>query len=176
MSLMVYTLIKTLFNNRWWRKLYTQLIQLGVEPGECGNSVFLTNLILKIINEYDKIYIYSPSLHQVLYQKLIKCSRIYIPINIIPNILIEEDNDLLIDEIVKIKHFNESDIEIETYESIEELKFPQENVDGGIILLDDLNEKEMNDSEFNRCVRDQDIIIYLYFYIVKIITSYQRER
>ena len=38
-------------------------------PRECGKSVFLTNLILNIINEYDKIYIYSPSLHQDLYQK-----------------------------------------------------------------------------------------------------------
>ena len=41
-------------------------------PSECGKSVFLTNLILYIINEYDKIYIYSPSLHQVLYQKISK--------------------------------------------------------------------------------------------------------
>ena len=27
-------------------------------PSECGKSVFLINLILNIINEYDKIYIY----------------------------------------------------------------------------------------------------------------------
>ena len=32
-----------------------------------GKSVFLTNLILNIINEYNKIYIYSPSLHQDIY-------------------------------------------------------------------------------------------------------------
>ena len=38
-------------------------------PSECGKSVFLTNLILKIINEYDKKIIYSPSFHQDLYQK-----------------------------------------------------------------------------------------------------------
>ena len=43
------------------------------------------------------------------------------------------------------KDFEKSDIEIKTYESIEELKFPQEYIDGGIIILDDLNEKEMND-------------------------------
>ena len=42
-------------------------------PSECCKSVFLTNLILNIITEYFKIYIYSPSLHQDLYQKLIKC-------------------------------------------------------------------------------------------------------
>ena len=33
-------------------------------PSKCGKSVFLTSLILNIINEYDKEYIYSPPLHQ----------------------------------------------------------------------------------------------------------------
>ena len=42
-------------------------------PSCSGKSYFLTNLIVNIINEYDKIYIYSPSLHQDLYQKLGKC-------------------------------------------------------------------------------------------------------
>ena len=42
-------------------------------PSKCGKSVFLTNLNLNVINEYYKICIYSPSLHQYLYQKLIKC-------------------------------------------------------------------------------------------------------
>ena len=114
-------------------------------PSESGKSVFLTILILNIINEYDKIYIYTPSLHQDLYQKLIKCFSSYIPIHIIPNILNEEDIDILIDELVNNKDFQKSNIEIETYESIEELKCPQEYDDGGIIILDDLNEKEMND-------------------------------
>ena len=49
------------------------------------------------------------------------------------------------DEIVNKKDFEKSDMEIEIYVSIEELKFPQENEDGGIIILDELNEKEMND-------------------------------
>ena len=114
-------------------------------PSECGKSVFLTNLILNIFNEFDKIYIFSPSLHQDLYQKLIKCFSNYIPINIIPNILNEEDIDIVIDEIVNNKDFEKSDIEMETYESIEELKYPQEYDDGGNIVLDDLSEKEMND-------------------------------
>ena len=39
-----------------------------------------------------------------------------------------------------------SDTEIETYESIEKLKLPQEHENICIIILDDLNEKEMNDS------------------------------
>ena len=112
---------------------------------ECGKSVFLTNLILNISNEYNKIYIYSPSLHQDLYQKLIKCFIIYIPIHIITNILNEEDMDVVIEEILNNKEFQKFDTEIETYESIEELKFPKEYDDGGIIILDDLNGKEMND-------------------------------
>ena len=114
-------------------------------PSECGKSVFPTNLILNIITQYDKIYIYSPSLHQDLYQKLIKSFHNYIPIHIIPNILNEVDIDIVIDGIVNNKDFKKSNTEIETYESIDELNFPQEDDDGGNIILDDLNEKEMND-------------------------------
>ena len=91
-------------------------------PSECGKSVFLKILILNINNEYDKIYIYSPSVHQDLYQKIIKCFSNYIPIHIIPNILNEEDLDIVIEGIVNNKHFQKSDCEIETYESIEDFK------------------------------------------------------
>ena len=108
-------------------------------PSECGKSVFLTNLILNFINEYDKIYIYSPSLHQDLYQKLYKCFSNYIPINIIPNFLNEGDIDVVIEEIVNNKDFEKSNTEIETFESIEELKFPKENENNSIITLDDLD-------------------------------------
>ena len=59
-------------------------------PSECGKSVFLTNLNLNIIKEYDKTYIYSPSLHQDLYQNLIKFFTNYIPIHIFTKTLNEE--------------------------------------------------------------------------------------
>ena len=98
---------------------------------------------MNINNEFDKVNIYSPSLHQDLYQKLIKCFSKYIPIHIIPKILDEEDINVVIDEIINDKNFQKPDTEIETYESIEELKFPQGYEDGGIIIIDDLNEKEM---------------------------------
>ena len=45
---------------------------IKAEPSECGKSVFLTNLTLKFINEKNKIYLYSPSLHQNLDEKLLK--------------------------------------------------------------------------------------------------------
>ena len=50
----------------------------------------------------------------------------------------------MIEEIVNRKVFEKSDNEIETYESLQELKFPEENEDGGINILDDINEKEIN--------------------------------
>ena len=115
-------------------------------PSECGTSVFLTSLILNILNEYDKIYIYSPSLHQDLYQKLIKCfCYYYIPIHIIPNILKEEDIDVIIEEVINNKDFEKLNIETETFESIGDLKYPQEYENNSIIILDDLNQKEMDD-------------------------------
>ena len=91
------------------------------------------------------IYIYSPSLHQDLYQKLIKSFSNYIPIHIIQNIINQEDIDVVKNEVCNEKDFEKSDTEKETYESIGELKYPQEYDDGGIIITDDLNEKEMND-------------------------------
>ena len=116
-------------------------------PSECGKSVFLTIIILNIINEYDKIYIYSPSLHQDLYQKLTRCFSNYIPINIIPNILNEDDIDIVIKEVINNKVFQKSDTEIETFDNIEELRYPQQYENNSIIILDDLNEKEINDDK-----------------------------
>ena len=80
---------------------------------------------MNIINEYDKIYIYSPSPHQDLYQNILKGFINCIPIKIKPNILNEEDIDIVIEEIVNNEDFEKSDTEIGTYESIDELKYPQ---------------------------------------------------
>ena len=116
-------------------------------PSECRESVFLTNLILNIINENDKINIYSPSLHQELYQKKIKCFSNYIPIHIILKTLNEKNFDVVIEEIVSSKDFEKLDCEIETFDNIEELKFPQEYENSSIIILDGLNEKESDNEK-----------------------------
>ena len=142
---------------------------------ECGKSVFLTNLILNIITEVEKINIHSPSLHQDLYQKVIKCFLNYVPIKIILNILSAEDIDVVIDEIVNKKAFEKSNTELETFESIDEFRFPQEYDDGGIIILDDLNEKEMNDpgvqAMFKRSGHNKSSL-----YCLKITTNYPKGR
>ena len=53
----------------------------------------------------------------------------------------------MIDEIVNKKDFEKSDTEIETYKSIEDIKFPQEYENNSITILDDLNQKEMDDAK-----------------------------
>ena len=130
---------------------------------ECGKSVFLTILILNIISDYKKTYIYSPSVHQDFYQKLIEFFTNYISIQIIPKI-IEEDIDVVLEETVNNTDFEKSDTEIEIYERIEEIKVPQE-YDGGIFILDDLYEKEMNDPSvgamFKRS-RHNNLSIYIF--------------
>ena len=92
-----------------------------------------------------KINIFSPRLHQDLYQKLIKGFTNYIPIHLTLKVLNEDDIDLVIDGTVNKDEFEKSGTEIERYESVEELKFPEECADGGQIFLDVLNGKVMND-------------------------------
>ena len=131
-------------------------------PSNVGKTYFLTNIILNIISKYDKIYICSPSLHQDLYQKLINCFSNYIPIHIIPKILNAEDIDIVIEDIVNNKDFEKSNTEIETFDNIEDLKYPQEYEHNSIIILDDLYQKEMDDPRVQAMLKDRDIIIYLF--------------
>ena len=54
----------------------------------------------------------------------------------------------MIDEIVCDKNYEKiktENTEIETYPPIEELKYPQEYKYGGIIILNDVNEKKLSD-------------------------------
>ena len=115
-------------------------------PSECGTSVFVTNLIIDNIKEFEKISIYSPSVHQELSQKSIKCFQKHtIPIDIKPNKIIIKDIDLVTDETIKDEDFEQSGTEMETFDSIEELKHPQKNEDGSVNILYDWNKKEMVD-------------------------------
>ena len=95
-------------------------------PSSSKKSVIVTNSILNIINEHDKSYNYSASLYQDLYQKFNEGFTNKIPIQIFPNLLNEEDKDLVIEEIVYKKDSEKFDTEIETYKNIEEIKVPQE--------------------------------------------------
>ena len=56
----------------------------------------------------------------------------------------EEDIYIVFDELVNNKDFQKSDTKIETYESRDELKFPQDYDDWGFTILDDLKDKEVN--------------------------------
>ena len=70
------------------------------------------------------MYIYSPSPHQHFYQKFIEGFTNYIPINKIQNTQIKKDLHLIIEEIVNDKYFEKPERDMETYESIKDLKYP----------------------------------------------------
>ena len=74
---------------------------------------------------------------------------IYIPIHIIPSILNEGDIDKVFGGIVNNKYFEKSDTEIQTFDSIEGLKYPQEYENNSFINLDDLNEKKLTMIKYN---------------------------
>ena len=124
------------------RKLYpkspVRVVIAG--PSGCGKTCLLTKLITEIINEFTEIYIYSSSIHQETYQKLIECFEQKIPPKSIYKILKNKKTieDCLGDEL--------SDIEIFVHENIDELKDQRDYQNESIvIILDDLNDREMND-------------------------------
>ena len=112
-------------------------------PSSCGKTCLLTKLITEIINDFTEIYIYSPSIHQDMYQKLLACFEEKIPPKTISKILRNKKTteDCLADE-----NFEPSEIEIAVHENIDELKEPREyQGESTVIILDDLNDREMND-------------------------------
>ena len=68
-----------------------------------GKSVLLRTSILNNNSEFEEIYIYSPSLHQDIYQKINKGFSNSIPFRILPIILNEEDINLVFLEICNDK-------------------------------------------------------------------------
>ena len=112
---------------------------LITRPSECGKPSLLTNLVLKVFKQIEKIYIKYSSLGHDLYQKSFKCFSDYIPRKIMPNILKEVDLDLVIDEIVNDDSFEQSETEIEKKESIDVIRYLQDHENYGIKILDDLN-------------------------------------
>ena len=107
--------------------------------------VFSKDFIPNVFAEFERIYIFSPSFYQELKRKLNKCFSNYKPINLFPNILNEDDINLVIDEIVNDKDFEKTETEVETYDLEEELKNSQEYEGWAIFILNDSNEKGMTD-------------------------------
>ena len=113
-------------------------------PSGCGKTCLLTKLITEKIIDFTEIYIYSPSIYQETYQKLIECFEKKIPPKSISKVL---KNNKSIDDIISDEKFEPSDVEICVYENIDELKYSQDyQGESTVIILDYLNEKELNDS------------------------------
>ena len=73
-----------------------------------------TKLFLYIGIKFEKNNIYSPSLHQNIYQKLIECFNNYIQTHKISNFLKDADTDSVNNKMATDKVFEKPDIEIET--------------------------------------------------------------
>ena len=116
-----------------------------------GKSTLLFKILFNIINEFDKILIFSPSIHQPTYKTIIKCFNSFLLLNVIKNILKEQipldELDTTIEEIINNEDFESSHIECESYDNIDELKDPQEYESDihTVIILDDLNKQQLQD-------------------------------
>ena len=124
---------------------------LGLLKQEVLNEAklfFLTIWVLNIIMEFAKIHIYPPSLHHNSYQNLLEDYSVFVPINIIQDMLKKWRRlRRLTVEVFNDEDFERSQAGRETFEAIEELKNPQHyDSDSTIIMIVyDLNEKSLND-------------------------------
>ena len=79
-----------------------------------GKSTLLFKILFNI-NEFDKIFIYSPTIHQPVYRTILKSFNNFLPLNVIQNILREgiplDELDRSIEEIINNEDFESSDIE-----------------------------------------------------------------
>ena len=73
---------------------------------------------------------------------MIRCFSNYIAIHIIPNILKEEDIDLVIEEINNNKYFEKPDTEIETYKSVCDLVFECFFLYLNLVVLSEISQKK----------------------------------
>ena len=64
---------------------------INTGPQEFGKTVWLITLILNNLDAFEKLYIYSTTLHQPLFQKIFTRFTKFIPIEIITKNLYEED-------------------------------------------------------------------------------------
>ena len=110
---------------------------------DSGISTLLFKILFNIINDFDKIYIFSPTIHQPSYQKIIKCFNSFLLLNVIQNILKDkiplDELDNIIEEFINDGSFEQSHIECESYENIDELKNAQEYESDihNVIIFDD---------------------------------------
>ena len=50
-----------------------------------GKSTLLFKILFNIINEFDKVFTLSPTIHQPTFKTIIKCFNNFLPLNVIQN-------------------------------------------------------------------------------------------
>lgn len=123
---------------------------LIIGPSGCGKTHLLMNILNMI--PFDKLFLFSRSIHQDYYQTLIRCHENFLPRNVIENIFNEppksmEELDQIINEIVNDEEFETSETEFESHDSLQELKDPSEidETSNNVIIFDDLIDEKQSD-------------------------------
>ena len=124
-----------------------------------------------------KKYVYSPSKHQDFNEKLSECSNNFIPRNVLQNICSEEDLDSLFEEKADIVHFEKSEIEMNTKESMENFNYlPEYNSDYPYVFtLHNLSEKEKNDLRIQATFKRSTCSKVSTFTSIQITTNFQNK-
>ena len=71
--------------------------------------------------------------------------------------------DIIIEEIANCKDFKKSHIEVETFDNIKDLKYPQEHENNCKIILDDLNKKGINNDKIQAIFKRGRHNIFIFF-------------
>jgi hypothetical protein len=130
----------------------------------CGKTNLLMNLLLQDYLDYNNLFIFSKSLHQPLYQILIKGLENCLTKQQILQCIINQKF-----EIDKKKIKNENSIKIHYYEDAEDIPDPTE-IDPNLktlIIFDDIMLEKQNKVESTTHV--EGITILIVFILVKII-------
>ena len=61
----------------------------SIISGKSASGKQLFKILFYINNDFDKFFIYSPTIHQLVYRTIIKCFNNFRPLNVIQNILKE---------------------------------------------------------------------------------------
>ena len=74
--------------------------------------------------------------------------------------------DTIIEEIINNKNFEKSHTEVETFVKKEEIIYPQENENNSNIILDNLNEKKINNDKIQAMFKRGRHNLSIFFFII----------
>ena len=105
---------------------------------------------------------YSPILHQKLYQNIFKCFSNFIPLKTVPNMLNEKDIDVLFGEIVNKKSLKTQILEEKYMNQQKNLKNPRNLIQIIQLFFFLMTQQKRMIFTFKQCSKDPDIVTCLF--------------